>query len=448
MVMNKILIIGAGRSSSSLIDYLLMHAKDCQWKITIADANKAAVEAKILHYTNIATAVEFDVTNTSLREKLIAQSDFVVSMLPAFMHGDVAKDCVRLGKHMATASYVSEEMKELDAEAIRKNILLLNECGLDPGIDHASAMKAIDHIKSIGGKITGFKSFCGGLGAPHSNDNPWGYKFSWNPRNVILAGQGTAQFSENGNLKFIPYNRVYTQTETIEMEGYGKFDGYANRDSISYKEPYGLTDATTMLRGTLRMPGYCKAWNVFVKLGLTDDTYKIKNANTLTYTQLLDAFLPDGTAATKVKLIAFMGAEMDDDILSKLEYLELFSNKPITLKEASPAELLQHLLEEKWLLQPGDKDMIVMQHQFEYQLNGVYKQLFSSLVVIGDDEVHTAMAKTVGLPLAISVKNFLTGKFKLYGVQIPTVKDIYEPMLYELETLGVKFIEKEIGQLI
>jgi saccharopine dehydrogenase-like NADP-dependent oxidoreductase len=442
--MSKILIIGAGRSSSSLISYLLSNAKSNSWQITIADANKAAVEAKISDYKDNATAVEFDVTNAVLREKLITQSDFVISMLPAFMHGDVARDCVKLGKHLATASYVSADMKELDAEAKQKNVLLLNECGLDPGIDHASAMKVIDHIKSIGGKITGFKSFCGGLVAPESNDNPWGYKFSWNPRNVVLAGQGTAQFMENGNLKFIPYNRIYTQTETIEMDGYGKFDGYANRDSISYKEPYGLHDTTTMLRGTLRMPGYCKAWNVFVKLGLTDDTYKIKHADSMTYTQLLESFLPDGTSTAKVKLIAFMGAEMDEDVMNKLEYLELFSNKPIRMKEGSPAELLQQLLEEKWLLKPGDKDMIVMQHQFEYQLNGVYKQLNSSLVVIGDDEVHTAMAKTVGLPLAISVKNFLTGKFKLYGVQIPIVKEIYEPMLEELETYGVKFIEKEI----
>ena len=444
IVMSKILIIGAGRSSSSLIDYLLLQAKENTWQITIADADRNAVEAKITNYTDIATAVEFDVTNALLREKLIGHADFVISMLPAFMHADVAKDCVRLGKHLATASYVSTEMRELDAEAKQKNILLLNECGLDPGIDHASAMKMIHHIKSIGGKITGFKSFCGGLVAPESNDNPWGYKFSWNPRNVVLAGQGTAQFIDNGHLKFIPYNRIYTQIQTIELEGYGKFDGYANRDSISYKEPYELTDTTTMLRGTLRMPGYCKAWNVFVKLGLTDDTYKIKNADSLTYTQLIESFLPDGNAPVKVKLIAFMGTEMDEDVLTKLEYLELFSNKPILLKEGSPAELLQHLLEEKWLLKPGDKDMIVMQHQFEYQLNGVYKQLNSSLVVIGDNEVHTAMAKTVGLPLAISVKNFLTGKFKLYGVQIPTVKEIYEPMLEELETLGVKFMEKEI----
>lgn len=442
--MSRILIIGAGRSSSSLIDYLLSHAKQYNWHVTIADANKQAVEAKIAKYKDVASAVEFDVHNASLREDLIKQADFVVSMLPAFMHGDVARDCVRLGKHLATASYVSQEMKDLDAEAKKKNLLLLNECGLDPGIDHASAMKVIHELQHKGAKITGFKSFCGGLVAPESNDNPWGYKFSWNPRNVILAGQGTAQFIEEGQLKFIPYNRIYTQIETIEVDGYGKFDAYANRDSIGYKEPYGLNDAATMLRGTLRFPGYCKAWNVFVKLGLTDDSYKIKNANTLTYTDLLQSFLPKGKASAKEKLTEFMGKDMDAEVMSKLEYLELFSNKPIKLKEGSPAELIQNLLEEKWLLKPGDKDMIVMQHQFEYELNGAHKKLNSSLVVIGDDEVHTAMAKTVGLPLAIAIKNFLTGGFKLYGMQIPIVKEIYEPMLTELESMGITFIEKEV----
>ena len=442
--MHKILIIGAGRSSSSLIDYFLSNAKTYGWHVTIADANKTAVESKISKYKDIATAVEFDVQNISLREVLIKQADFIISMLPAFMHGDVARDCIQFGKHIATASYVSQDMKDLDAEAKKKNLLLLNECGLDPGIDHASAMKVIHEIQNKGGKITSFKSFCGGLVAPESNDNPWGYKFSWNPRNVILAGQGTAQFIEEGKLKFIPYNRIYTQIETIEVDGYGKFDAYANRDSIGYKEPYGLNDANTMLRGTLRMPGYCKAWNVFVKLGLTDDTYKIKNANALTYTDLLESFLPKGPASVKEKLIAFMGSEIDSEIISKLEFLELFSNKKITMVEGSPAELLQNLLEEKWLLKAGDKDMIVMQHQFEYTLNGAHKKLNSSLVVIGDDEVHTAMAKTVGLPLAISIKNFLTGKFKLYGVQIPIVKEIYEPMLQELETLNVHFTENEL----
>jgi saccharopine dehydrogenase-like NADP-dependent oxidoreductase len=439
--MNKILIIGAGRSTSSLISYLLKQSVSHNWQITVADSNIQLAETKIKGFTN-AKAISLDVSNASARESAIKAADLVISMLPAFMHGDVASDCVKFRKHIATASYVSEEMKALDAEAKQKGLLILNECGLDPGIDHASAMKIIDELKHKGAEITSFKSYCGGLVAPESNDNPWGYKFSWNPRNVILAGQGTAQFIENGNLKFIPYNRIYTQIDSIAVDGYGSFDAYANRDSIGYKEPYGLNTIKTLLRGTLRQTGYCKAWNVFVKLGLTDDGYKIRESNKLTYTQLIDSFLPDGKASTKEKLKTFMQNDWDADVEAKLDYLELFDNKKIKLAEGSPAQLLQDLLEEKWKLQHGDKDMIVMQHLFEYTLNGKNHKLTSSLVVIGDDEEHTAMAKTVGLPLAITVKNFLTGKFKLSGVQIPIVKEIYEPMLLELEELGIIFTEK------
>lgn len=440
--MNKILIIGAGRSTSSLISYLLKQSEKHKWQITVADSNLQLAQSKTSGFAN-AKAMSFDVTNAAEREKVIMENDMIISMLPAFMHGDVARDCVRLGKHIATASYVSADMRELDAEAKQKGLFMLNECGLDPGIDHASAMKIIHELQHKGAEITSFKSYCGGLVAPESNDNPWGYKFSWNPRNVILAGQGTAQFLEGGQLKFIPYNRLFTQIDSISVEGYGKFDAYANRDSIGYKEPYGLHSIRTLLRGTLRQTGYCKAWNVFVKLGLTDDGYKIHDANQLTYTQLIGSFLPQGNGTVKDRLKNFMGAEWDMEVEAKLNYLELFDNKAIKIKEGSPAQLLQDLLEEKWKLKHGDKDMIVMQHLFEYKLNGKDHYLTSSLVVTGDDEEHTAMAKTVGLPLAITVKNFLTGKFKLSGVQIPIVKEIYEPLLQELEELGIVFSEKE-----
>ncbi len=438
--MNKILIIGAGRSTSSLISYLLKQSVANNWQVTVADSNIQLAETKIKGFEN-AKAISFDVNNITERENAIKAADLVISMLPAFMHGDVARDCIKFGKHIATASYVSPEMKELDAEAKQKGLLILNECGLDPGIDHASAMRIIDQLKHKGAEITSFKSYCGGLVAPESNDNPWGYKFSWNPRNVILAGQGTAQFLEGGQLKFIPYNRLFTQIDSIAVDGYGSFDAYANRDSIGYKDPYGLNNIKTLLRGTLRQTGYCKAWNVFVKLGLTDDGYKIREANKLTYTQLLDSFLPDGKGSTKEKLRSFMQNDWDADVEAKLNYLELFDNRKIKSAEGSPAQLLQELLEEKWKLQQGDKDMIVMQHLFEYTLNGKDHKLTSTLVVIGDNEEHTAMAKTVGLPLAITVKNFLTGKFKLSGVQIPIVKEIYEPLLKELEELGIIFKE-------
>lgn len=440
--MKKILVIGAGRSTGSLISYLLKNAADHDWFVTVTDMNLKLAEEKVKGYSN-SIAKTFDVTNDAERRAIIEAHDVVVSMLPASMHGNVAKDCVNYGKHLFTASYVSAEMKELDAEAKKKGVLLMNEIGLDPGIDHASAMKIIDELHSKGAKITSFRSYCGGLVAPESNDNPWGYKFSWNPRNVVVAGQSTAQYISEGKLKFIPPSRIFTQIDTIKVEKYGSFDAYANRDSLSYREPYGLISIDTLLRGTLRMPGYCEAWNVFVRLGLTDDTYKIHDADKLTYTQLLEAMLPAGKGNLKERIKEFMGKEYNAAIEEKLNYLELFTDKKIRSKEGSPAQLLQELLEEKWKLRPGDKDMIVMQHLFEYELNGKKHELTSSLVVIGDDEHHTAMAKTVGLPLAICLKNFLDGKFKLSGVQIPIVKAIYSPLLAELEELGIKFDEKQ-----
>lgn len=444
--MTKILIIGAGRSSSYLIQYLIEHSTEHDWKITVADVDIELARQKTSWHSN-ANGIGFDIRDEEKRRAIIKEHDLVISMLPAFMHGDVARDCVEFGKHMATASYVSADMKALNDEAVKKDLLLLNECGLDPGLDHASAMKIIHEIKEQGGEIRSFKSFCGGLVAPESNDNPWGYKFSWNPRNVVLAGQGTAQYLEEGKLKFIPYNRLYTQIDTVAIESYGNFDAYANRDSIGYMDIYGLQSVKTMLRGTLREEGYCKAWDAFIKLGLTDDTSKITHASSLTYTSLIDAFLPAGKGNLKERLKNFFGKDWTKDLEEKLDYLEFFSDKKITMAEGSPAQLLQTLLEEKWKLKEGDKDMIVMQHQFEYALKGQTSagRRESSLVVIGKDQNYTAMALTVGLPLAITVRNFLTGKFKRSGVQIPIHKEIYEPLLAELEQYGVTFHEKQIA---
>ena len=439
--MTNILIIGAGRSTTSLINYLLQNSAICNFKITVADMDINLAQEKIANYPN-ASAISFNSSDADKRKEIIQQHDFIISMLPAFMHAEVAKNCVEYGKHLATASYVSADMKALDKEAQKKGLILLNECGLDPGIDHASAMQEINAIKRKGGEIISFKSYCGGLVAPENNDNPWGYKFSWNPRNVVLAGQGTAQFLENGALKFIPYNRLFSQTDVINIKGYGNFDAYANRDSISYQEIYGLQSAKNMLRGTLRQQHYCKAWNVFILLGLTDDTTKITHADNLTYSDLLNSFLPNGTEPLKQKLKHFLKENWDNDIETMLDYLELFSDKKITVNEGSPAQLLQALLEEKWKLQDTDKDMIVMQHQFEYTLPSDVNKILktnSSLVVVGKDNHDTAMAQTVGLPLAITVKNFITKKFTDVGVQIPITPQIYEPLLKELEDHKIIF---------
>ena len=441
--MKNILVIGAGRSASSLIKYLLDNAVAENWNVTVGDVSLELVKQKTGEHAS-ARAIAFDINNQTQREAEINKADLVVSMLPAFMHLHVAKDCVRFKKHLVTASYVSKEMQELHEEAVAAGIALVNENGLDPGIDHASAMKVIDEIHGKGGELLSFKSYCGGLVAPESNDNPWGYKFSWNPRNVILAGQGTAQYIENGEYKYIPYNRLFSQTSVIEIKGLGGFDAYANRDSLSYRKVYGIESIPTMLRGTLRFKGYCKAWNVFVKLGITDDTYQLEASDSLTYRTFIEAFLPAGNQSTKEKLIAFMGKDMDSESLQLVEWTGILTDEKINIKKASPAQILQELLERKWLLKQHDKDMIVMQHQFEYRTkNNETKSIHSSLVVKGEDQTYTAMAKTVGLPLAIATKLILNGKLTARGIVLPTIKELYLPLLTELETLGIKFDEEE-----
>ena len=443
--MKSIFVIGAGRSSSSLISYLLNEAQTENWKVKVGDVSHELAQQKIQGHSN-GEAVAFDINSDEALHAEINQADLVISMLPANLHGKVAMKCLELRKNLVTASYVSEEMQSFNEAAKNSGIIFLNEIGLDPGIDHMSAMKIIDHAKQGGEEITLFKSYCGGLVAPESNDNPWGYKFSWNPRNVILAGQSTAQYIENGEYKYIPYNRLFTQIESISIEGLGNFDGYANRDSLSYRKPYGLDSIPTILRGTLRMTGYCKAWNVFVKLGLTDDSYQIKNASSLSYRALIEAFLPFGTGSTEEKLIHFMGKDMDEEVFGKIKWLGLFETTQIPLANASPAQILQNLLEGKWLLKPSDKDMIVMQHQFETRNTSSQKRrkITSTLVVKGDDNYYTAMAKTVGLPMAIAAKKILKQEIQLTGVQIPVMKEIYEPVLNELENLGICFTEKEV----
>jgi len=439
--MQNILIIGAGRSSSFLINYLLNNAVKYNWNIRVADMDIALAKSKIDNNTN-TQAVVFDVANEQHRNEQISWANIVVSMLPASMHINVAKDCLRYKKNLVTASYVSPEMSALHDEAKNNQLVFLNEVGLDPGIDHMSAMQIIDELNEKKAKLLSFKSYCGGLVAPESNDNPWGYKFTWNPRNVILAGQGTAQYIQNNEPCFVPYNRIFTQTEKISFKGLGEFEGYANRDSLSYRNPYKLNNIPTLLRGTLRYPGYSNAWNVFVKLGWTDDTYTIANLEGKTYTQLLNYFLPNTSKSIKERLIDFLGNNTTPETISKLEWLGLFNNEPILIKQGTPAQLLQNLLERKWVLQPNDLDLVIMQHQFEYMLNNKYYRLTSSLAVKGQDQTYTAMAKTVGLPAAICVKLILNKQINVTGVQIPVIKEIYQPVLQELKNYNISFTEE------
>ena len=424
--MKNILLIGAGRSTGSLIKYLVNNAKENQWTLTIADRNFKFLDQSIIA-NNYTETVQFDLNNEDLRDSLIEKASIVISMLPAHMHINIAKECIRLKKHMVTASYISQEMKALEREAKEAGTIIINEIGVDPGIDHLSAMKVIDEIKEEGGVLNGFETFTGGLVAPESDDNPWNYKFTWNPRNVVLASQGGAvKFIQEGTYKYIPYNKVFRRTEIIDIEGYGKFEGYANRDSLKYRSIYGLERIKTMYRGTLRRPGYCRAWDAFVQLGMTDDSYVLENSYNLTFRSFVNLFLPyNPTDSVELKFRHYLNMAHDDiELFDKYQWLDLFEDIPVELEKATPAQILQKILERKWSLTNDDKDMIVMWHKFVYQKGNSLHEKHSSMVVKGDDETHTAMAKTVGLPVGITSKMILNGKITEAGVHVPINKSI------------------------
>ncbi len=444
--MRKILIIGAGRSASSLIKYLLDKSEAENLLLTIADLSEALANKKTGNHKN-TRAISFDVCNDEQRKQEIQQADIVISMLPAHLHIEVAKDCVFYKKNMITASYISEEMKSLDFQAKENQIVLMNEIGLDPGIDHMSAMKIMDDIKSKGGKIILFESFCGGLVAPESDTNLWNYKFTWNPRNVVLAGQGgAAKFIQEGTYKYIPYHKLFRRTEFLEVEGFGRFEAYANRDSLKYRDIYGLQNAETCYRGTIRRVGFSKAWDVFVQLGMTDDTYIIDDSELMSNRDFVNLFLPyHPTDSVEIKFRHQLKIDQDDVIWDKLLELDLFSKSVVTgLKNATPAQMLEKILSYKWTLQPEDKDMIVMYHKIGYEINGEQKQIDSTMVCLGDDQTYTAMAKTVGLPVAIATLKILNGEITTSGVQLPTAKEVYLPILEELEQYGVVFKEFDV----
>jgi len=444
--MRNILLIGAGRSSSSLITYLLHKSFVENLHITIADISLKNAENKIQNHKN-GTALKLDIFNETERQTAIKQADIVISMLPAHLHLNIAKDCLTFGKNMVTASYISKEMKALNDEAVEKNLIFMNEIGLDPGIDHMSAMQVIDAIREKGGKMLLFESFTGGLVAPESDDNLWNYKFTWNPRNVVLAGQGgAAKFLQEGRYKYIPYHKLFRRTEILHIEGYGKFEGYANRDSLKYKSVYNLDDILTLYRGTIRRVGYSRAWNIFVQLGMTDDSYTIEDSENMSYRDFTNSFLPyNPNDSVELKLRHCLKIDQDDIIWEKLLELNIFSpTKKITLKNATPAQILEKILKDSWTLKEDDKDMIVMQHLFGYELNGKKHQIESSMVCIGDNQTYTAMAKTVGLPVAIATLKILNKEIKTPGVQIPINKEVYEPILKELKENGIIFKEKNV----
>ncbi len=447
--MRKILVIGSGKSSSYLIKYLLDKSTEEDLHVIVGDIDIKNAQ-KLIHNHQNGQAITLDIFNKKSRKNAIENADIVISMLPARYHIEVAKDCITFGKHLVTASYVSKEMEDLNTVVKNKGLVFMNEIGVDPGIDHMSAMKVIDKIRAKGGEMILFESFAGGLVAPESDNNLWNYKFTWNPRNVVIAGQGSAaKFLQEDNYKYIPYHRLFRRTEFLEIDGHGRFEAYANRDSLKYQSVYGLDNIKTLYRGTMRRVGFSRAWNVFVQLGMTDDSYTIDDSENMSYRDFVNAFLPySHTDSVELKFRLSLKIDQDDIVWEKFEELDIFnSTKMVGLKKATPAEILEKILMDSWTLADDDKDMLVMYHKFGYKLDGKMYQIDSTMVTIGEDQTYTAMAKTVGLPVAMATLAILNEKITTPGVQIPITKEVYSPILKELEEFDIKFTEKEMPYL-
>lgn len=438
--MKTILLFGAGKSATSLIEYLGNCCDQNDWKFLVCDADLDLAESKIRNFKS-ARAVSIDVSNVEERHELISGADIVISMLPPGLHFLVAKDCVMFSKNLLTASYVDEKIRSLKNEIEQKGLLFLGEMGLDPGIDHMSAMKMIHDIKKEGGKITSFKSHCGGLVSPESDDNPWHYKITWNPANVVMAGRSGAIYRNEGKTIEIPYEVIFNDEKNmVDVPSLFPLAWYANRDSLSYIDTYQLQDVDTFIRTTLRYPSFCRGWNKIVKMDFTNanDHEEIKDCKT--YEDWFN--LKKEKLASKNKNILSNTDFFNQEFLEQIDYIGMRSPEKISIDLNYSSSLLQYLLEKYLVMKPHDKDMIVMLHEIEYSINDENKETRSCLIVKGEDQIHTAMAKTVGLPLGIAAKLILQNKIQLSGLHIPVIREIYEPVLKELELNGIKFYEE------
>lgn len=446
--MKRIVIIGAGLSTQSLVPYLKQRLEQEQWYLRVLD-RVASVAAERLGESNAyCSSGALDIMNVEELSREVEQAFLVISMVPSHMHLGVAQMCLDKGVHLLTASYLIPAIKDLDDQVQQKGLIFLNECGLDPGIDHMSAMRLLDGIRNDGGRIKLFESFTGGLLSPGSEGaNPWRYKFTWNPRNVVLAGQGgSVKFIQEGKYKYIPPHMVFRRTEFMTVEGYGRFEGLANRDSLKYRSAYGLDDVDTLYRGTLRRPGFARAWDCFVKLGMTDDSFTIKNTDQLSFRDFTNLFLAyNPFDSVELKLMHYLNIPQDSDIMDKLQWSGIFSQKTFPFNEGTPAQCLEYILRQVWTLEESDKDLIVMFHKVGWEKDGKEYMIESSMGVEGENAKHTAMATTVGLPLAIAAKNILHENIATPGVQLPLTPEWYNPILEELESdFGISFIDKEV----
>ena len=436
--MQTILIAGAGKSSIYLIEYILTHAQRNKWKVIVADGDATAIKEKIAGNKN-AEAVVIDITNTADREALVKRADMVLSLMPPQLHLLLAKDCLKYKKDLITSSYISDEMSAMSKEVKEAGLMFMCEMGLDPGIDHMTATRIIHSIHRAAGIITSFKSYCGGLIAPESDNNPWHYKFTWNPKNVISAGAGGAKYLSKGKHVELPLDKMFEQNKKITVPGLGSLAYYPNRDSLHYLGIYDIPDVHTFMRATLRHPAFCKGWDAIIALGLTDatDAHEGKG-NTLAGWMKKKTGLADMKAVSKK-----LGAMADEKVITMLQWLGLFDETPLPAGKHSSADILLTLLLEKWKMEPGDTDMVVMQHEFEYEHRDKKTKITSSMVLRGDDTEHSAMAKTVGLPMAILARLVLTKKItKPTGVLLPNMASVYRPVLTELAHHGIVFTEE------
>jgi saccharopine dehydrogenase-like NADP-dependent oxidoreductase len=445
--MKNVLLIGAGLSTQKLVPYLKSLIGSHGIQLRVVDKDAQVAQQRLGERIEGCSFGVLDITDEDALAEEIRKANITISMVPAHMHMSVAEQCLRHNSHLITASYLTTEMEALHIQASAKELVFLNECGLDPGIDHMSAMQLIERIRSQGGKIKLFESFTGGLLSPDSEgDNPWRYKFTWNPRNVVLAGQGGAvKFLQEGKYKYIPPHMVFRRTEFMNVEGYGRFEGLANRDSLKYKEAYGLNKIETLYRGTLRRPGFARAWDCFVRLGMTDDSYVIKGLRSMTFRDFTNLFLAyNPHDSVELKLKYYLSIPQDSEIFAKLEWAGIFSDQRFDFDEATPAKCLEYILRKVWTMNPNDRDLIVMYHKIGWEQDSKLYMVESSMGVEGENAQSTAMAGTVGLPLAIATKIVLEEKAPT-GVQRPMTKAWYDPILRELaQDFGVKFIEKEV----
>jgi len=438
----RILILGSGMVSRPGVTYLL---EQKNLTVTVA-SNEVDVAQRLVKGHENGHAEFIDVADKEKLEKMVLANDIVVSLLPWIFHVQVAEMCLKHGKHMATTSYVSEGMRKLDEEAKKKGLLFLNEMGVDPGIDHMSAMKIIHQVENEGGKILHFYSICGGLPAPENNDNPFGYKFSWSPRGVLLASRNSAHFLENGKEIHIEGKDLFLNYRIEDIPGLGKFELYPNRDSVPYKELYGLKDAETVMRGTYRFPGWCDTLKKMVDLGMMNDSPspKLKGAS---YKEMMAQLVDEDSKETnpdpiREKIAAKVSISVDSDIMKRLEWLGLFSDEKVPGYD-NPLDILCTLMQKKLYYKPGEKDMLLMKHTFTVENKDKSRDtITSTLVDFGIPGGDTSMARTVSLPLAIGVRLMAEEKIPLAGIQIPTVKTIYEPVLNALEQLNIKMEEK------